>query len=171
MAQMRASSFETGSSFGSLAAVWLGMRSWNTCSAEMLLSLSISVGSKKERVWTWMISISMYLHYLPVGVCMTSSSRVMHLPPALVILALAASVNLSAATVSLGTSSILSSSVTVETTTTVLSLFSPRCLTSLVRERGGLLTLEETSLRRTVFVNLESVLLDKNLKSFTRRWW
>merc|ERR550532_1639743 len=93
-----------------------------------------------------------------------SSSRVMHFPPALVILALAA-------TVSLGTSSILTSSVTVETTTTVLSLFSPRCLTSLVRERGGLLTLEETSLRRTVLVNLESVLLDKNLKSFTRRWW
>merc|ERR1719400_1910726 len=59
-----------------------------------------------------------------------SSSRVMHLPPALVILALAASVNLSAATVSLGTSIILSSSVTVETTTTVLSCFSPRCFTN-----------------------------------------
>merc|ERR1719507_2601624 len=86
-----------------------------------------------------------------------SSSRVMHLPPALVILALAASVNLSAATVSLGTSIILSSSATV------LSCFSPRCFTSLVRERGGLLTLEETSLRRTVLQNLESVLLDKNL--------
>merc|ERR550539_394526 len=92
-----------------------------------------------------------------------SSSRVMHLPPALVILAPAASVNLSAATVSLGTSIILSSSVTVETTTTVLSCFSPRCFTSLVRERGGLLTLDETSLRRTVLQNLESVLLDKNL--------
>merc|ERR1719273_632263 len=72
-----------------------------------------------------------------------SSSRVMHFPPALVILALAASVNLSAATVSFGTSIILSSSVTVETTTTVLSCFSPRCFTSLVRERGGLLTLDE----------------------------
>ena len=85
------------------------------------------------------------------------------MPPAWVILALADSVNLRAATVSLGTSSILSSSVTVETTTTVLSLFYPRCFTSLVSERGGLLTLEETSLLRTVLQNLESVLLERNL--------
>ena len=44
------------------------------------------------------------------------------LPPLLRILALAASVNLRAATVNLGTSSILLSSVTVPTTTAILSL-------------------------------------------------
>ena len=53
---------------------------------------------------------------------MTSSSRVMHFPPALVILALAVSVNLRAATFSFGTSRSLTSSVTVPTNTTVLSL-------------------------------------------------
>merc|ERR1719242_1715882 len=98
-----------------------------------------------------------------------SSSRVMHLPPALTILALAASVKRRAATVNFGTSRSLSSSVTVATTTTVLSCFFPRCLIILVSESGGLLTLDETSLRRTVLQNLESVLLERNLKSLTRR--
>ena len=53
---------------------------------------------------------------------MRSSSSVMQLPPALTILALAASVKRRAATVNFGTSRSLSSSVTVATTTTVLSL-------------------------------------------------
>jgi hypothetical protein len=47
---------------------------------------------------------------------------VRHFPPALTILALAVSVNLKAATVSLGTSMSLMSSVTVPTTTAILSL-------------------------------------------------
>ena len=53
---------------------------------------------------------------------MMSSSMVMQVPPALTILALAASVKRSAATVNFGTSITLSSSVTVATTTIVLSL-------------------------------------------------
>jgi hypothetical protein len=47
---------------------------------------------------------------------------VRHFPPALTILALAVSVNFKAATVSLGTSRTLMSSVTVPTTTAILSL-------------------------------------------------
>jgi len=47
---------------------------------------------------------------------------VRHFPPALTILALAVSVNLRAATVILGTSRSLMSSVTVPTTTAILSL-------------------------------------------------
>jgi hypothetical protein len=47
---------------------------------------------------------------------------VRHFPPALTILALAVSVNLRAATVSLGTSRSLMSSVTVPTITAILSL-------------------------------------------------
>lgn len=45
--------------------------------------------------------------------------------------------------------------------------FFPRCLIILVSESGGLLTLDETSLRRTVLQNLASVLLERNLKSYT----
>lgn len=59
---------------------------------------------------------------VPVGAVMTSSSRVMHFPPALVILALAVSVNLRAATVNFGTSRSLTSSVTAPTTTTIFFL-------------------------------------------------
>jgi hypothetical protein len=59
---------------------------------------------------------------LPVGARSTSWSRVRHFPPALTILALAVSVNLRAATVILGTSRSLISSVTVPTTTAILSL-------------------------------------------------
>lgn len=101
------------------------------------------------------------------------------MPPFLMILALAASVNLRAATVNLGTSRSLLSSVTVPTTTAILSLkqryklgaknthfFSPRCLTSLLIATGGLLILEETSLLRTVLAKVESVLLPRNLKSY-----
>jgi hypothetical protein len=89
------------------------------------------------------------------------------LPPALRILALAVSVNLRAATVILGRSKSLTSSVTVPTMTTVLSFFSPRCLTSLDKEIGGLLTLDEINLLNTVLLNAESVLLAKNLKSYS----
>ena len=92
------------------------------------------------------------------------------------ILALAVSVNLRAATVSLGTSRSLISSVTVPTTTAILSLaerfeknesyfFSPRFLTRRLTDTGGLLILDEMSLLRTVFEKAESVLLDRNLKS------
>ena len=59
---------------------------------------------------------------VPDGVFMISSSIVWQDPPALVILARAASVNLRAATDNFGISPILASSVTVPTTTTVLSL-------------------------------------------------
>lgn len=59
---------------------------------------------------------------LPVGARSTSWSRVRHFPPALTILALAVSVNLRAATVILGTSRSLISSVTVPTMTAILSL-------------------------------------------------
>jgi hypothetical protein len=43
--------------------------------------------------------------------------------------------------------------------------FFPRCLTILLRETGGLMVLEATSLLRTVLQNLDSVLLERNLKS------
>jgi hypothetical protein len=42
------------------------------------------------------------------------------------------------------------------------------CLTSLESERGGLFTLEETSLLKTVLQKPESVLLERNLKSYTK---
>ena len=96
---------------------------------------------------------------------MMSSSIVRQDPPALVILARAPSVKRSAATSSLGSSKILMSSVTVPTTTAVRLVLSPRCLTSLLSETGGLMVLEATSLLRTVLQNLESVLLERNLKS------
>lgn len=94
------------------------------------------------------------------------------------ILALAVSVNLRAATVNLGTVISLLSSVTVPTITTVLSLyeryqpqeaylFFPRCLAMREIERGGLLTLDDTSLLRMVLAKAESVLLTRNLKSYT----
>ena len=96
---------------------------------------------------------------------MISSSIVWQDPPFFTILARADSEKRRAATLSLGISRILESSVTVPTTTTVLSVFFPRCLTSLLRETGGLWVLEATSLLRTVLQNLESVLLERNLKS------
>ena len=43
---------------------------------------------------------------------------------------------------------------------------SPRCLTSLEIERGGLFTLDDTNLLRIVFANADSVLLTRNLKSY-----
>ena len=102
---------------------------------------------------------------VPVGAFRINSSMVMQTPPAYVILARAASVKRRAATSSLGSSKILMSSVTVPTTTTVLPVLLPRCLTILERETGGLMVLEATNLLRMVLQKLESVLLERNLKS------
>ena len=71
------------------------------------------------------------------------------------------------------------SSVTVPTTTAVRDLkpvqlvgknqctyvLSPRCLTILLSDTGGLLVLEATSLLKMVLQKLDSVLLERNLKS------
>ena len=57
------------------------------------------------------------------------------------------------------------SSVTVPTTTTVLDVLLPRCLIILLRETGGLMVLDATSLLRMVLQKLESVRLERNLKS------
>lgn len=45
--------------------------------------------------------------------------------------------------------------------------FWPRCLTRRLSETGGLLTLEASNLLRTVLAKAESVLLERNLKSYT----
>lgn len=100
-----------------------------------------------------------------------SSSIVRHEPPFLMILARADSVKRRAATSSLGISAILMSSVTVATTTTVLLVLVPRCLTILERDTGGLMVLEATNLLRMVLQKLDSVLLERNLKSLTNRCW
>ena len=100
---------------------------------------------------------------------MMSSSIVRQVPPDLVILARAVSVKRRAATSSLGTSIVLMSSVTVPTTTAVLEVLEPRCLIILLIETGGLLVLDATSLLRTVLQKEESVLLERNLKSCTRK--
>ena len=106
---------------------------------------------------------------VPEGDFMISSSIVMQDPPALVILARAVSVKRRAATSSLGTSKVLMSSVTVPTTTQVLAVLSPRCLIILLRDTGGLMVLEATSLLRMVLQKLDSVLLERNLKSCTKK--
>ena len=46
-------------------------------------------------------------------------------------------------------------------------LLLPKCLIMRDTERGGLLTLDDTNLLRMVFANIESVLLTRNLKSYT----
>lgn len=46
-------------------------------------------------------------------------------------------------------------------------LFLPKCLTMREIERGGLLTLDDTNLLRMVLAKAESVLLTRNLKSYT----
>lgn len=87
-----------------------------------------------------------------------------HFPPALTILARAASVNLRAAMVIFGTSRSLLSSVTVATDTTILSC--PLSSWAILEiEIGGLFTLEEINLLSTVWQKAESVLLERNLKS------
>merc|ERR1719230_1573058 len=86
---------------------------------------------------------------LTIGVGLQIWSRVKQVPPAFVMRARAASVNLRAATVIFGISRTLSSSVTVATTTAVSSencFLLQWCLMSLDSDRGGLLTREATSL-------------------------
>ena len=100
---------------------------------------------------------------------MISSSIVRQDPPALMILARAASEKRRAATSSFGISKILMSSVTVPTTTTVLDVLLPRCLIILLRETGGLMVLDATSLLRMVLQKLESVRLERNLKSCAKQ--
>lgn len=107
--------------------VGLGVGAWDTWGGtEVLLGLSVLRSSQKEGVGTYyniLIRIEeRKSKILPVGAASTSWSRVRHFPPALTILALAVSVNLRAATVILGTSRSLISSVTVPTTTAILSL-------------------------------------------------
>ena len=97
---------------------------------------------------------------------MINSSIVRQEPPALTILARAVSVKRRAAISSLGSSKSLMSSVTVPTTTAVLPVLSPRCLTILERDTGGLMVLEATNLLRMVLQKLDSVLLERNLKSY-----
>ena len=106
---------------------------------------------------------------VPEGDFMISSSIVRQDPPALVILARAPSVKRRAATSSLGRSKILMSSVTVPTTTAVRPVLSPICLTILLRDTGGLIVLEATSLLRMVLQKLDSVLLERNLKSCAQK--
>ena len=147
--------------------------------AEMTLGLAHGGSSKEE-------SVRAYYNYIldferqqrettrarrgvPVGAFMISSSIVRQDPPALVIRARAPSVKRSAATSSLGRSKILMSSVTVPTTTTVRVVLLPRCFTSLLRDTGGLIVLEATSLLRMVLQKLESVLLERNLNSCGRK--
>ena len=103
---------------------------------------------------------------VPVGAFMINSSIVRQEPPALTILARAVSVKRRAAISSLGSSKSLMSSVTVPTTTAVLPVLSPRCLTILERDTGGLMVLEATNLLRMVLQKLDSVLLERNLKSY-----
>jgi hypothetical protein len=110
---------------------------------------------------------------------MMSWSRVKHFPPAFTILALAVSVNLRAAIVILGTSRSLLSSVTVATATTILFLkvrllrvngtYCPFRFSAILEiEIGGLFTLDEMSLLKIVLQKADSVLLDRNLNSFTK---
>lgn len=111
-----------------VGSVGLGVRAWDTWGgAEVLLCFSVLGSSKEEGIGTYYnilirIEVEKIYHHIPVGARSTSWSRVRHFPPALTILALAVSVNLRAATVSLGTSRSLVSSVTVPTTTAILSL-------------------------------------------------
>ena len=148
--------------------------------AEMPLSLAHGGASKEESVRAYIIitylirkqrkeTVAREGGGVPEGDFMIISSIVRQDPPALVILARAPSVKRRAATSSLGRSKSLMSSVTVPTITAVRPCLSYRCLTSLERETGGLIVLEATSLLRMVLQKLESVLLDRNLKSCAKR--
>lgn len=88
---------------------------------------SLSLGPLSSNVFVpivknILINLEKKKEHIPVGARSTSWSRVRTLPPALRILALAVSVNLSAATVNLGTSKSLLSSVTVPITTAIFCL-------------------------------------------------
>lgn len=80
------------------------------------------IGKEKRAYIREQIAQISIFYSLPVGARRTSWSRVSTLPPAARILALAVSVTLRAATVNLGTSRSLRSSVTVPTTTAILPL-------------------------------------------------
>ena len=97
--------------------------------------------------------------FWPFGALTANWSKVIHSPPALVILALAPAVNLRAATVTFGNSKTLASSVTVPITTIVLAE-APSCfraLTILATETGGLLILDKNKDFRTTLLNGASV--------------
>ena len=148
--------------------------------APMSLGLAHGRSSKKESVrayYNYILQVSIETERdhasesgdVPEGDFMISSSIVRQDPPALVILARAPSVKRRAATSSLGSSRRRMSSVTVPTTTAVLPVLSLRCLTSLLRETGGLMVREATNLLRMVLQKLDSVLLDRNLKSCAKK--
>lgn len=84
-------------------------------------------------------------------------------PPALIILALAFSVNLSAATVKPGTSKSRESSVTVPTITAVWVSFPFMYLARREIDMGGLLIRDIRSLFTITAANLDSALLAKKL--------
>ena len=177
-----ARSAETGVALGvARASVGLDVRLLDASTAtEMPLGLAHGRSSKEKSVGAYIIITYLIRKQrkktivreggsVPEGDFMISSSIVRQDPPALVILARAPSVKRRAATSSLGSSKSLISSVTVPTTTAVRPCLPPRCLTSLLRETGGLIVLEATSLLRMVLQKLESVLLDRNLKSYSQR--
>lgn len=104
----------------------------------------------------------------PFGDLTANWSRVMHSPPALMIRALAVSVNFRAHTVIFGTSKRRASSETVATTTAVLPVKGFMCSTSLERAIGALLRLEVMSLLTMVSLNLDPVLRARNLYNLTK---
>ena len=99
----------------------------------------------------------------PVGAIKASSSKVIHWPPALIILALATSVNLRAHTFMAGISLTLLSLVTVPTRTAILSPFPLRLIANLDTDIGALMSFDCASLLVTALQNLLSVLLSRNL--------
>jgi hypothetical protein len=164
-------SFESSWPLRSWSAVWLGVGAWGSSSSEMLLSLSVFVSSKEQAVAT-----RGRLHDELVkseasatgandsgsgsfSELESSHSQFRHFIAPLVIGNSGYCNNCSVP--------ILKKHDDQHRLFVVKGTycFFPRCLIILVSESGGLLTLDETSLRRTVLQNLESVLLDKNLKS------
>lgn len=125
--------------------------------------------------------------FSPEGLLIASWSKVVTSPPAARILVLALSVTLKAQTLSLGNSPSLTSSVIVPTRAKMVScplqlinlyLVSPSVtfflwtyLASLEREIGALWILELFNLFKTNLLNLDSVLLDRNLYNLTASLW
>lgn len=103
---------------------------------------------------------------VPVGAVWASLSKVRHFPPAAKILFFADSVNFKAQTVIFGTTSILLSSVTVQTQTAVTPSFPERFLAIRDTEIGYLFTLDCLSLLRMTSLNFDSVLLAKNVYNY-----
>merc|ERR1712183_122758 len=95
----------------------------------------------------------------------------MQLPPAATILALAVSENDNAHTVIFGKSSYLSSFKTLHTQTAILSALFPLMFLAIKETDIGYLdTLEWFNLANTALLNLLSVLLAKNVYSFTNNF-